>query len=113
MFSRQMFLKYINTRYVIFLSLLLLIVCALSCKPVNRDKDNNTFRMALSSEPPTLDWNLATDSISIRVIENIMEGLTQFDQELNPVPAVAKGWKVSDDGKTYTFFLRDSMKWSE
>ena len=108
-----MFLKYINTRYVIFLSLLLLIVCALSCKPVNRDKDNNTFRMALSSEPPTLDWNLATDSISIRVIENIMEGLTQFDQDLNPVPAVAKGWKVSDDGRTYIFDLRETVYWSD
>ncbi len=108
-----MFLKYINTRYVIFLSLLLLIVCALSCKPVNRDKDNNIFRMALSSEPPTLDWNLATDSISIRVIENIMEGLTQFDQDLNPVPAVAKGWKISDGGRTYTFDLRDTVYWSD
>ena len=108
-----MFLKYINTRYVIFLSLLLLIVCALSCKPVNRDKDNNIFRMALSSEPPTLDWNLATDSISIRVIENIMEGLTQFDQDLNPVPAVAKGWKVSDDGRTYIFDLRETVYWSD
>ena len=69
--------------------------------------------MTVSSEPPTLDWSLATDSISIRVIENIMEGLTQFDQDLNPVPMVAKGWKVSEDGKTYTFFLRDSMKWSD
>jgi len=108
-----MFLKYINTRYVIFLSLLLLIVCVLSCKPVNRDKDNNIFRMALSSEPPTLDWNLATDSISIRVIENIMEGLTQFDQDLNPVPAVAKGWKVSDDGRTYIFDLRETVYWSD
>ena len=113
MSSRQMLLKYINTRYIIFLSLLLPIVSTFSCKPGNSDKDNNVFRMAVSSEPPTLDWNLATDSISIRVIENIMEGLTQFDQDLNPVPAVASGWSVSGDGRTYIFSIRDSVHWSD
>jgi len=69
--------------------------------------------MAVSSEPPTLDWSLATDSISIRIIDNLMEGLTQFDPELIPRPAVAKGWKVSEDGKTYTFTLRDDVLWSD
>src|SRR3989304_2502533 len=104
MSSRQMFLKYLNTRFIIFLSLLLPVVSTFSCKPGNSDKDNNVFRMAVSSEPPTLDWNLATDSISIRVIENIMEGLTQFDQTLIPVPRGAKGGRGSEDGKTSTFF---------
>ena len=75
--------------------------------------EKQIFRMAVSSEPPTLDWNLATDSISIRVIDNLMEGLTQFDHALHPVPAVAKEWKISDDGKTYTFSLRDSVYWSD
>src|SRR4030066_1677490 len=85
-----------------------------SCdKEENRADKNRTFRMTVSSEPPTLDWSLATDSISIRIIENIMEGLTQFDQDLNPVPMVAKGGKESGEGKTYTSTLRDSVKWSE
>src|SRR3989304_3549416 len=113
MSSRQMFLKYLNTRFIIYLSLLLLIVSTFSCKSGNRDKDNNVFRMAVSSEPPTLDWNLATDSISIRVIENIMEGLTQFDQDLKPVPVVASGWSVSGDGRTYIFSIRDSVHWRD
>src|SRR4030067_3654185 len=107
---------HLNNRHIrclIILSLSLLIACSFACTPVNRDKDANAFRMTVSSEPPTLDWSLATDSISIRVIENIMEGLTQFDQDLNPVPMVAKGWKVSGDGKTYTFTLRDSVKLSD
>ena len=85
-----------------------------SCNIQNsQNGEKQTFRMAVSSEPPTLDWNLATDSISIRVIENLMEGLTQYDQNLSPIPAIAKEWKVSDDGKTYTFYLRDSVYWSD
>lgn len=61
--------------------LLFLASCTAQGDPKN---DLRTFRMAVSSEPPTLDWSLATDSISIRVIDNLMEGLTQFDHDLNP-----------------------------
>jgi len=107
---------HLNNRHIrclIILSLSLLITCSFACTPVNRDKDANVFRMAVSSEPPTLDWNLATDSISIRVIENIMEGLTQFDRDLQAVPAVAGGWSVSGDGRTYIFSIRDSVHWSD
>src|SRR3972149_9337327 len=103
MSSRQMFFKYLNTRFIIFLCLLLPVVLTFSCTPGNRDKDNNVFRMAVSSEPPTLDWNLATDSISIRVIENIMEGLTQFNRDLQAVPAVASGWGGTGEGRASTF----------
>ncbi|HTP42430.1 MAG TPA: peptide ABC transporter substrate-binding protein [Nitrospiria bacterium] len=71
------------------------------------------LRLALSSEPPTLDWSLATDNVSITVIENLMEGLTAFDERLRPVPAVASRWDVSPDGTTYTFHLRNDVYWSD
>jgi len=71
------------------------------------------FRMNVSSEPPTLDWSLATDNVSFRVITNIMEGLTQFDDDLNPVPAIARKWETSEDGKRITFFLRDDVFWTD
>ena len=29
------------------------------------------------------------------------------------VPNVAKGWEISDDGRTFTVFLRKGMKWSD
>jgi oligopeptide transport system substrate-binding protein len=73
----------------------------------------SVFRMNLSAEPPTLDWSLATDGVSITVIENLMEGLTQFNDQLRPQPAVAKRWAVSPDGKTYTFYLRDDVFWTD
>ena len=71
------------------------------------------FRMNLSNEPPTLDWSLATDSVSFTVITNLMEGLTEYDDQLRPRPAVAKRWEVSPDGKTYTFYLRPEATWTD
>jgi oligopeptide transport system substrate-binding protein len=71
----------------------------------------DTFRMNLGTEPPTLDWNLATDSASFDVIANIMEGLTEYDRELKPVPALASSWQVQ--GKKIIFKLRDDVLWSD
>ncbi len=71
------------------------------------------FRMNLTAEPPTLDWALATDNVSIRVIENLMEGLTAYDAALRPQPAIAARWTVSGDGRIYTFHLRPDVYWSD
>ena len=82
------------------------------CTRIGTDS-SAAFRMSLSSEPPTLDWNLATDNVSFDVITNIMEGLTEFDKDLNPVPALAKRWEFSADGMKITFHLRDDVYWSD
>ncbi len=71
------------------------------------------LRLALGSEPPTLDWSLATDNVSFDVLTNIMEGLTQYDDDLKPVPAIAERWEFSEDGKTITFYLRDDVTWTD
>ncbi len=73
----------------------------------------STFKMSLSSEPPTLDWSLATDNVSIRIIENLMEGLAEYDKNLKPIPAIARGWEISKDGLTYLFHLRDDVYWTD
>jgi ABC-type oligopeptide transport system substrate-binding subunit len=64
------------------------------------------------AEPPSLDPGLATDTTSGDVITNIMDPLVKLDKELQPVPNLAKSWKVSDDGKTVTFKLRDDGRWT-
>ncbi|HEY4485373.1 MAG TPA: peptide ABC transporter substrate-binding protein [Nitrospiria bacterium] len=71
------------------------------------------FRMTLSNEPPTLDWTLATDSVSITVLNNLMEGLTEYDGQLRPRPAIANSWEVSSDGRVYRFHLREDALWSD
>jgi oligopeptide transport system substrate-binding protein len=90
----------------------LLILPACYGPPQNSGNDR-VFRMSIGSEPPTLDWSLATDNVSIDVLNNIMEGLTQFNANLEPVPSIAKRWEFSEDGKTITFHLRDDVFWSD
>ena len=69
-----------------------------------------TYRRPLESMPRTLDPTLARDFYSATVIHQLFDGLVQFDQNLNVIPAIAKSWKVSHDGLTYTFFLREGVK---
>ncbi len=71
------------------------------------------LRLNVGTEPPTLDWSLATDSVSLTVIENLMEGLAEFDEELNPRPNLAERWEVLDGGRRYLFHLRRDAVWSD
>ena len=71
------------------------------------------LRLNLGFEPDTLDWSKATDSYSFDVISNIMVGLTKYNNELVSIPSLAKGWKISNEGKTYTFLLDKNAKWTD
>lgn len=73
----------------------------------------DTLNINIGTEPPSLDWSLATDSTSYLILNNIMEGLTKFSDDYKAEPALAVSWDLSEDGKTYTFHLRDNVFWSD
>ena len=93
------------------LTLLLALGSAAACTKKKEPAD--TLRMRLPTDPPTFDWTLATDNISKEVIAQIHEGLVQQDENAKIQPALAESWAVSKDGKTYTFTLRQGLKWSD
>ncbi len=70
------------------------------------------FRFTLASEPPSLDPALMTDAQSGIVAAGLYEGLMRLNNQGNPENALTKEMKISDDGKTYTFTLRDDAKWT-
>lgn len=43
----------------------------------------------------------------------VFEGLTQVDERNQIVPLLAEEWRVSEDGLTYTFGLRESVRWQD
>jgi oligopeptide transport system substrate-binding protein len=71
------------------------------------------LRINLATEPPTLDWTLATDTTSFLLLEQLMRGLTRMGPDLRPTPALATRWEVSDGGRVYTFHLRRDVRWSD
>ncbi|MBT5793544.1 MAG: peptide ABC transporter substrate-binding protein [Deltaproteobacteria bacterium] len=101
-----------DTRLHKFLLIGLFFSLVASCSGEKID-NGQVFRMPISNEPPTLDWSLATDSVSFDILTNIMEGLTQYDSNMEPVPAIAKRWEISKNGKMITYYLRDDVFWTD
>jgi oligopeptide transport system substrate-binding protein len=66
-----------------------------------------------TSEIPSMDTVMATDSVSFNVMNNTMEGLYRLGEGDKVVAGVADGDPtVSEDGKTFTIKLRQDAKWS-
>ncbi|MGE3261257.1 MAG: peptide ABC transporter substrate-binding protein [Bacteriovoracia bacterium] len=89
---------------------LLLTLAFVFVLPVQAAKQE--FSLRVETEPPTLDWNLATDFVSIGILYHLIEGLAEYNEKLEPVPSLAT-WKISKDGKTYTYTLKPGLKWSD
>ena len=75
-------------------------------------EEKNMVNYGVDAELTTMDVHVVTDGTSYTIIENTMEGLTQFDKDSNIVPAIAESWDISPDGLTYTFHIRESAMWS-
>ena len=66
----------------------------------------------LAAEPDSLDPQKARTDEGQRVLRDICEGLTTLDKSGGVAPGIAEKWRVSADGKTYTFSLRHDARWS-
>ena len=76
--------------------------------PASSASNKNTLRLP-GSEPPTLDPALTGDASSAEYVAEIFSGLVYLDKSLKVAPDLAETWKVSEDGKTYTFSLRKNV----
>jgi oligopeptide transport system substrate-binding protein len=65
-----------------------------------------------SDEIPTMDVSLSSDTISLNILGQTMEGLIHLDKDGKATPGVATSWEISPDGLKYTFHLRDDAFWS-
>ncbi|MFL5803941.1 MAG: ABC transporter substrate-binding protein [Roseiflexaceae bacterium] len=57
---------------------------------------------------------LTSDTASSRVINLIFDGLVNVDPDtLDPIPNLATKWEAAPDGKSYTFTLKQGVKWHD
>ena len=69
--------------------------------------------IVVQPEPPSLMLGLVSNGPTQLVAGDIYESLLRYDTDLNPQPSLAKSWEISEDGLTYTFQLREGVKWHD
>lgn len=93
--------------------LIIVLMCVAPVTGVETDEQprfGGKYNLPLSSEPQSLDPAFITDIYAVTVANNLFDGLVEFDDDLNIVPAIAELWKISRDHKTYTFQLRQGIR---
>lgn len=66
----------------------------------------------LQQEPPELNTTMTTDTASAVILRQTVSGLMKLDSNDKPIPDLAESYTVSADKLTYTFKLRQGVKWS-
>lgn len=69
---------------------------------------SNTLVVAVDSDPGQFNPAITTGAHVHAVADSLFNGLVGLDQDLNPIPDLATGWTVSDDGLVYIFTLAEA-----
>lgn len=81
--------------------------------PENTASYDKDIVIAVNNNFITMDAHAGRDSLSNSAIATMMEGLVEYDKDLQLQPNLAEKWEISDDAKTYTFYLRKDVKFTD
>jgi peptide/nickel transport system substrate-binding protein len=88
-----------------------LVTATLLTGPAAAQKKGGVLRIGNLGEPPSLDPHWGTQTITEVLTNHIFEGLYSLDESYRPTPMLAEGLPtISRDGLTYTFKLRQGVK---
>ncbi len=88
---------------------LLLLVVGLGAL-ADEPKYGGTLKVALASEPGTLDMQMTTGVAASIPARHIFETLFTFDENYTPQPLLVESWELSEDGTVATLHLRHGVK---
>ncbi len=70
--------------------------------------------VAIDSDPGHLNPGITTSGGTHTAAELLYNGLVELDPlDLSPVPELAERWTVDDEGRRYTFYLREDVRWHD
>ena len=106
---------------IIYILLSVVLLCSLlifylpsSCQPAQEEAPNLATEEKVLNlygiDPITLDPAVSGEATSHEYIMQLFSGLVSLDDNLEPAPDIAERWQVSDDGRTYTFYLRNNVR---
>ena len=103
--------------YILFSLVLICSLLTISCQPIQQPPLTPTAEETVLNlyniDPYTLDPALSGEMTSHSYIMQLFSGLVRLDDNLEPAPDIAERWQVSDDGKTYTFYLRQDVRFHD
>ena len=93
---------------VLFISIAILTI---ACTDNNKDKTGGKINLYEVEAYRSLFPHNAIDAIGVKVVNQVFEGLVKFNEHtLEIEPAIAASWKISNENTTYTFKLREDIK---
>ncbi|HHT44837.1 MAG TPA: hypothetical protein GXZ89_05005 [Fastidiosipila sp.] len=94
--------------------LLLVVLALIAGVPASaRAEESQELTFVLHNEPDGIDPNVTSNSFASPFLANAFEGLVRTNRDNELEPAQAESWEISEDGLTYTFTLREGLKWSD
>jgi len=85
----------------------------LSASDADSKSADNDLVIAIEGSISTLDPHNVTDTNSIATTRGIYETLVEFDENQELVGLLAESWEISEDSLTYTFNLREGVKFQD
>jgi oligopeptide transport system substrate-binding protein len=73
--------------------------------------EESVYKKLYSQEVTTMNYLVTGSEVEYTIGANVIDTLVQYDNLGQIQPSLAESWKVSDDGLTYTFKIRQGQKW--
>ena len=70
-----------------------------------------TYTTTFQTAPVTLDWLNTSSQSDTEILVNTVDGLIEYNNLNQMIPALAESWDISPDGLTYTFHIRKGVYW--
>lgn len=103
--------KLVTLAGITLLSATLLAACGSGSGSNAGSGESSTYSYVYTEDPTSLDYILYNRAQVSDIVTNMVDGLLEYDKYGNLVPSLAEDWKVSADGLTYTYTLREGVKW--
>jgi len=85
-----------------------------ACSPGAAGEVEQKLTTASIADPKTFNLIVSDETSSAAIVGDLFEGLTRTNPKTGAVePLLAKAWEVSEDGKVWTFHLRDDVRWND
>jgi peptide/nickel transport system substrate-binding protein len=107
-----MFAIKLSKKTVTILLVVLTIIGLMQSALVGYVSGQKTLVIAMYQEPQEIDMNPVRMLYTYYTAE-AYPSMVEWDKDGNVIPGLAESWSISPDGLTYTYVLRDGLKWSD